>query len=143
MTMRCSVCKQKESKYKCASCKNTCYCSSACYVKHQAICAPHPQQSHLNFSTQPELTLADISFPPDQQKDEQQYGPRVTQEQYEALVQSSHIRGCLRSVALQKIIKEIDGSSNRAVALQKFLAASEDFNIFVNDLITIITREKV
>lgn len=134
MPENCAICEKQPQKYKCSACRQISYCSAACFKKHEVDFKPQPKRARVEVTQEP-IEDSAIVYPPLSTQSQ------VSLEQFERVAKSAKIRGCLKSMQLQAIIREVDGSANRLVSLQKMISRNEDFGRFVGFVIDCLECE--
>ncbi|KAJ8586178.1 hypothetical protein M405DRAFT_729723 [Rhizopogon salebrosus TDB-379] len=118
----CNICHECESKYTCAKCRATVYCSVGCYKRHkeeETLDDPKPLRSltSLNWPYVPE----ESAYPDPLKRDD----PRPLQlHQYEAIATSAAVRRVLESnPGLSELLTSVDKlrGPERGDALQRAL----------------------
>ncbi|XP_019165894.1 PREDICTED: zinc finger HIT domain-containing protein 3 isoform X1 [Ipomoea nil] len=130
---KCGVCEEAQSKYKCPSCVIP-YCSLTCFKKHKEIPCGKPQpSSEENLASAPTPALhVDKPLYVDEPSQV------LTQSQLESVASSSEICEALRSEELQKLICNIDSSTDAESDLDKAMQ-KEEFHILAQKILSTIS----
>ncbi|XP_010245667.1 PREDICTED: zinc finger HIT domain-containing protein 3 isoform X3 [Nelumbo nucifera] len=131
---QCEVCKEAQSKYKCPSCL-TPYCSLACFKKHKEIPCSKAVTSEASEAKPGPILYPKRSYQVD---DPSQVLQKV---QLEAIVDSTEIRDALKNEELQKLIYQIDCSTDAENELDKAMER-EDFRKFTDKILSIISPQE-
>ncbi|XP_062079213.1 uncharacterized protein LOC133783571 [Humulus lupulus] len=128
---QCQVCNEAVSKYKCPSCLVP-YCSLICFKKHKEIPCSMPVASQQN---QKETAGPQSSIERPLQVAEP---TKVLQSsQLEALASSSEICNTLKDENIQKLVCDIDNSSDPEKDLDKAME-SEVFRAFTDKILSTV-----
>ncbi|KAF4378130.1 hypothetical protein F8388_009060 [Cannabis sativa] len=148
---QCQVCNEAVSKYKCPSCL-TPYCSLICFKKHKEIPCSKPAASQQNQKEKIPCSMPVAS----QQNLKETAGPLIQSRverplvlteptkvlerlQLEALVSSSEICNVLKDENIQKLICDIDNSSDPEKELDKAME-SEMFCAFTDKILSTVNQ---
>ncbi|XP_047309224.1 uncharacterized zinc-finger protein C4F10.19c [Impatiens glandulifera] len=146
---KCEVCNDANSKYKCPSCL-TPYCSLVCYKKHKEIPCETTTTTSVAVeeeASNPLLLATTTTDVPVLQRPLVVHNPGdvLQQLQLESIASSTEIRQALMNdETLQKIIQQIDSSSETATAEIQLTNAMEEveaFYKFTDKIRSIITPQ--
>lgn len=126
----CEVCTVAGFKYKCPSCRLK-YCSVACYKLHKET--PCSRKSPLKSVVQPRVN---VFLPSDDLEEEgEDYGWRLSQEQFHKLNSAEWIKSMLRDPALQETIGKVDSEDDREGALEQARQNDDRFKDFIDKML--------
>ncbi|XP_051118813.1 uncharacterized protein LOC127243021 isoform X2 [Andrographis paniculata] len=141
---KCEVCDDAQSKYKCPACLVP-YCSLACFKKHKETpCAkPEPLKEEISHKS-PDASHSAIEHPTAAKKEEKPcyVGERreVLQEsQLRSVAASNEIRDAIKDEKLQKLICNIDSSTDPDNELDKAME-DETFLLFTEKILSTIGK---
>ncbi|XP_019051817.1 PREDICTED: zinc finger HIT domain-containing protein 3 isoform X2 [Nelumbo nucifera] len=145
---QCEVCKEAQSKYKCPSCL-TPYCSLACFKKHKEIPCSKAVTSEASEAKPGPILYPKRSYQVD---DPSQVLQKVQLEAivlsfsdihrwFKEKVDSTEIRDALKNEELQKLIYQIDCSTDAENELDKAMER-EDFRKFTDKILSIISPQE-
>ncbi|XP_044977833.1 zinc finger HIT domain-containing protein 3 isoform X3 [Hordeum vulgare subsp. vulgare] len=145
----CEVCKEAPSKYKCPTCR-TPYCSVICFKKHKdEFCQKIMPQEETNKTLLQEKVSVDTTWPaqspntvcPTKALEIEDPSWLVDRTRLRSLVELNEVRDALRDSELQKMILQIEGSSEPEKELEK-LMEGQTFQQFANKILDIISLQQ-
>ncbi|XP_010548716.1 PREDICTED: zinc finger HIT domain-containing protein 3 isoform X2 [Tarenaya hassleriana] len=126
----CEICEKAQSRYKCPSCLAP-YCSLSCFKKHKETPCAKPSSN--------EEKPAPLKEVPVERPVHVEEASQVVQKtQLEALASSSEVCEALKDESLQKLIRDIDSSSDPLLELDKAMGV-EAFRVFTDKVLSHIS----
>ncbi|NP_001152218.2 HIT-type Zinc finger family protein isoform 2 [Zea mays] len=123
----CCVCKEAPPKYKCPSCR-TPYCSVTCFKKHKALHTTCTAESPNTACPTKALEVEDLSW-------------LVDNNRLRSLAELKGIQDALRDPELQRMILQIDGSSESEKELEKVMEG-QAFREFTDKILDIVNPQE-